>query len=467
MILCLAAFFVALAAQIVLSFYQSGTVLRELDDQMGNFNAISRFQNGVERSLTALDEYRWKYGDTDAFLTELDSAFSTMNAWLWRIDGSLDTVSEEQYLLYSAVCTTYKSYAALIDEVKADVAAAALALTACGGSSNSTTSTAASSAAASTTAGDAAAAASDPKVTLVYAEVNPLDTIVGQTATHFKEKVEELTGGSVVIDVQASGVLGSENDVLDAILGGSTSIDMSRISAFALTSYGCNKSKLLSIPFTFENRAHFWNFANSDLAPEFLNEPQELGLPVRGIFYGEEGFRHFFTVNPVSGIEDFKGLKLRVSNDPVMNGMVEGLGANPTVVSFGELYSALQTGVVDGAEQPIANYKSNAFPEVANNLILDGHTLGAIQAVITDNAWGKLTENQQAAIMEAGADTQAFNADLSESAENKVLDELKSSGCNVVDVPDKTPWQEACQKVISENTSDQAELYQQLLDMKG
>ena len=349
----------------------------------------------------------------------------------------------------------------------AGVSAAALALTACGGSSNSTTSTAASSAAASTTAGDAAAAASDPKVTLVYAEVNPLDTIVGQTATHFKEKVEELTGGSVVIDVQASGVLGSENDVLDAILGGSTSIDISRISAFALTSYGCNKSKLLSIPFTFENRAHFWNFANSDLAPEFLNEPQELGLPVRGIFYGEEGFRHFFTVNPVSGIEDFKGLKLRVSNDPVMNGMVEGLGANPTVVSFGELYSALQTGVVDGAEQPIANYKSNAFPEVANNLILDGHTLGAVQAVITDNAWGKLTANQQAAVMAAAADTQKFNADLSETAENKVLDELRSSGCNVVDVDDKTPWQEACAKVIKDNTSDQAELYQKLLDMKA
>ena len=350
----------------------------------------------------------------------------------------------------------------------AGVSAAALALTACGGSSNSTAASTATSAAASTApAGDAAAAASDPKVTLVYAEVNPLDTIVGQTATHFKEKVEELTGGSVVIDVQASGVLGSENDVLDAILGGSTSIDMSRISAFALTSYGCNKSKLLSIPFTFNDRAHFWNFANSDLAPEFLNEPQELGLPVRGLFYGEEGFRHFFTVKPVAAIGDLKGMKLRVSNDPVMNGMVEGLGANPTVVAFGELYSALQTGVVDGAEQPIANYKSNAFPEVANNLILDGHTLGAVQAVITDNAWGKLTANQQAAVMAAAADTQKFNADLSETAENKVLDELRSSGCNVVDVDDKTPWQEACAKVIKDNTSDQAELYQKLLDMKA
>ena len=349
----------------------------------------------------------------------------------------------------------------------AGAATAAVALTACGGSSSSTAASTAASSAASTAAGDAAAAANDPKVTLVYAEVNPLDTIVGQTGSHFKEKVEELTGGSVVIDVQASGVLGSENDVLDAILGGSTSIDISRISAFALTSYGCNKSKLLSIPFTFENRAHFWNFANSDLAPEFLNEPQELGLPVRGLFYGEEGFRHFFTVNPVAGIEDFKGLKLRVSNDPVMNGMVEGLGASPTVVSFGELYSALQTGVVDGAEQPIANYKSNAFPEVANNLILDGHTLGAVQAVITDNAWNKLTENQQAAIMEAASDTQKFNADLSETEENKVLEDLRSSGCNVVDVDDKAPWQEACSKVISENTSDQAELYQQLLDMKA
>ena len=349
----------------------------------------------------------------------------------------------------------------------AGAATAAVALTACGGDSKSTSTAASTASAASTAAGDAAAAASDPKVTLVYAEVNPLDTIVGQTGSHFKEKVEELSGGSVVVDVQASGVLGSENDVLDAILGGSTSIDISRISAFALTSYGCNKSKLLSIPFTFNNRAHFWNFAGSELAPEFLNEPQELGLPVRGIFYGEEGFRHFFTVKPVATIADLKGMKLRVSNDPVMNGMVEGLGANPTVVAFGELYSALQTGVVDGAEQPIANYKSNAFPEVANNLILDGHTLGAIQAVITDNAWGKLTANQQAAVMAAAADTQKFNADLSETAENKVLDELRASGCNVVDVDDKTPWQEACAKVIKDNTSDQAELYQKLLDMKA
>ncbi len=340
---------------------------------------------------------------------------------------------------------------------------AAGVLTACGGSS-STTTTASSGTASS---GGAAAAASESTVTLVYAEVNPLDTIVGQTATYFKEQVEELSGGSILLDVQASGVLGSENDVLDNILAGGDTIDLSRISAFALNSYGCEKSMLLSLPYTFEDRAHWWNFANSDLASEFLNEPQELGLPVRGVFYGEEGFRHFFTVEPISGIEDLAGMKLRVSNDPIMNGLVEGLGASPTVVSFNELYSALQTGVVDGAEQPIANYKSNAFPEVANNLILDGHTLGAVQVVITDNAWAKLSENQQNVIMEAGRLAQDFNANLSESEENKVLDDLRASGCNVIEVPDKAPWAAACSKVIEENTASQAELYQQILDMKN
>ena len=341
---------------------------------------------------------------------------------------------------------------------------AAGVLTACGGGSSSSTA-ASTSTASSTAAGDASAASGDPAVTLVYAEVNPLDTIVGQTASYFKEQVEELSGGSITIDLQASGVLGSENDVLDNILAGGDTIDLSRISAFALTSYGCKKSMLLSLPYTFVSREHWWNFANSDLAPDFLNEPQELGLPVRGIFYGEEGFRHFFTVDPVAGIADLAGMKLRVSNDPVMNGLVEGLGATPTVVSFNELYSALQTGVVDGAEQPIANYASNAFPEVANNLILDGHTLGAVQVVITDNAWNKLTANQQEAVMEAGRLSQEFNASLSEDEENRVLEELKAEGCNVVDVPDKTEWQEACAQVITDNTKGLEDLYQQLVDM--
>ena len=305
-------------------------------------------------------------------------------------------------------------------------------------------------------------------ITLTYAEVNPLDTIVGKIATDFKAKVEELSGGEVIIDVQASGVLGSEAQILDGILSGGTTVDISRISAFALTSYGCGKATLLSIPYTFANREHFWNFAGSDMAQEFLAEPQQMGLPLRGLMYGEEGFRHFFFKNEVTDISSLNGLKIRVSEDPIMTGMVKALGANPTVVSFTELYSALQTGVCDGAEQPIANYKSNAFPEVAPYLMLDGHTLGAVQVVITDAAWAKLNEQQQGWIMEAAKYASEQNAAGVQAAEDKVLEELKASGVTVIEVEDKSAWQSAVADVaaIKSATGAYADLYQQILDMQ-
>jgi TRAP-type C4-dicarboxylate transport system substrate-binding protein len=252
------------------------------------------------------------------------------------------------------------------------------------------------------------------------------------------------------------------------MLADRTTVDMSRISAVALTSYGAENSKLLSLPYTFVSREHFWKFANSPLATEFLNEPQTLPspLPVRGIFYGEEGFRHFFTVEPVTGIADFAGKKLRVSNDPVMTGFVEGLGASATVVAMNELYSTLQTKMVDGAEQPIANYKANAFNEVANTMILDAHTLGAIQVIISDNGWNKMTANQQAAVMEAGTLAQDFIKNDSATAEQKVLDDLKAAGCNIVEVTDLQPWIDACGKVIADNTASQKELYDQIVAMQ-
>ena len=311
-----------------------------------------------------------------------------------------------------------------------------------------------------------ASALAEEPVTLTYAEVNPLEgTIVGAVASAFKEKVEELSGGSVIIDIQAGGVLGSEDQILDNLLAGGNVTDISRISAFALTQYGCNKAKLLSIPYTFVNEDHFWAFAESDLAQDFLAEPQTVGLPLRGICYGEEGFRHFFFKDEVKGIEDLKGKKIRVSSDPIMTGMVSDLGAAATTVPFTELYTSLQSGVVDAAEQPTANYLSNAFQEVAPYLLLDGHTLGAIQIVITDNAWAKLSEDQQNAIMEAGKYASSVCKDKVAEIEGETFDKLAELGCTVIPVEDKTAWVEACQNTIATNTADQAELYQQILDM--
>ncbi len=303
-------------------------------------------------------------------------------------------------------------------------------------------------------------------ITLVYAEVNPLDTIAGQTAKAFKEKVEELSDGTIMIDVQHSAVLGSEDEVLQSMLGNSGTIDLARISAFALTNYGGEKSKLLSLPYTFADRTHFWKFATSDLATEFLLEPHEKGSGVRGLFYGEEGFRHFFSTKPINGIHDLAGMNIRVSEDPVMVKLTECLGATPKEVPFGDLYTALSRATVEAAEQPLSNYSSNAFDEVAGNVILDGHTLGAIQVIITDAAWESLSVEQQEILMQAGAYASEVNRGISEQMETETLQDLIETGCNVVEVSDIGPWKEAVKLLISEQTAGLEEVYQQILDMQ-
>jgi len=317
-------------------------------------------------------------------------------------------------------------------------------LAACGGSDSKS----ASSTVTSTTASTSAVPTADT-VKLVYAEVNPDDSLMGRTAAYFKEQVEELSGGSVTVDVQASGVMGDEATVLDAMISGANTVDVTRISAFSMTSYGCGLAALCSCPYLFSSRDHFWKFAASDVGQEVLSEGAEKAVGVSGLFFAEEGFRNFFFTKRVSDIADLKGMKLRVSTDPTMVKMVEGLGASATSINFSELYSSLSSHVVDGAEQPIANYQSNTFYEVCPYMILDQHTLGACMVVVADTARAKLTDEQFAAVQEAGKKASEFNAKESASNEENCKKELEAAGVVFTSVENLEPWREACADAIA------------------
>ena len=168
----------------------------------------------------------------------------------------------------------------------------------------------------------------------------------------------------------------------------------------------------------------------------------------------------------MTGLEDLKGFKIRVSSDPIMTSMVGNLGASATTVSFTELYSALSTGVVDGAEQPTANYRSNAFPEVAPYLLLDGHTLGALQIVMAEYRWDRLSEQERAWIMEAARYASRICREKVTEIERKTFDLLREDGVTIIEVADKTPWVEACQPTIQAYTEKLKDLYQQILAMQ-
>ena len=216
----------------------------------------------------------------------------------------------------------------------------------------------------------------------------------------------------------------------------------------------------------FTSEDHYWNFVSSDLAKSFLAEAKEVGMPLTGLAYGEEGFRHFFFKNEVSGIEDLKGLKIRVSDDPIMTGMVSGLGAAATTVSFGELYTSLQSGVVDAAEQPITNYLSNSFQEVAPYLLKDGHTLGTIELIITDAAMAKLSEEQQAMVQEAADYAMQVCKESVTVKQEEAQKTLIEKGATVIEVEDKTPWQEATKAVLEANIAGMEDIYEQIMALQ-
>ena len=303
----------------------------------------------------------------------------------------------------------------------------------------------------------------EKSITLVMAEVNPAETIAGQMDQAFKEKVEELSEGKIKIDLQCSGILGDVDSVMDLMLKPHSTIHIHRMSAVNMAMYGCKKSALLSIPFTFSSKEHFWRLAESEDADVILNEPIEKGLGLRGLFFGEEGFRHFFSTKKIEKVEDLKGLKVRGTNDKAMQGLIAGVKATSIPVNYADLYVALQTGAIDAAEQPIANYLANHFNAVAPYMIFDGHTLGVMEAVITEECWQSLTKKQQEILLEAGKYASDFCRKLSQTEEDKVKAGLLAEGAILTDVDDIRPWQKACAAVIEEGAAADPDFYQTIL----
>lgn len=305
---------------------------------------------------------------------------------------------------------------------------------------------------------------SEKHLTLLMAESNPPDSIIGQVDKTFADKVSELSDGKITINIQYSGILGDESKIMEMIVKPDSSIHLARVSA-SLASYGGSKSKLITIPFTFRDDEHFWKFANSELAEKILDEPYENKIGVKGIFYAEEGFRHFFSVSRLSSIDDLSGKRTRSSNSKTLQDLIHAMKAVPVTVPFTDLYASLQTGQTDVAEQPLSNYYSNGFHIVAPYIILDGHMLGAVQVLINSKCWDSLSEKQQKILKEAGKYATDYCRQIIEKRETETIEKLKSEGVTVTAVKDIEPWRRACAEMITESSREHSGLYEKILEL--
>ncbi len=295
-----------------------------------------------------------------------------------------------------------------------------------------------------------ASAETTPEYVFKYAELNGDTNINTRVGQKFAEYVKELSNGRIVVEVYSSSTLGDEKTCLNSLQMGGGTVDMYRGNTNSLSDYGFKKINLFGLPFIFTSRESMWKVLESaDLGQAFLNEGIDVGANMVGITYTDEGARNLFTTKPITKLADIKNMKIRVPETSLMMDTISALGANPTPISYSELYSSLQTGVVDGAENGYPGYDSNKFYEVAPYYLLDGHTFSPGIILMAQAKWDALSADDQALLREAGQKASAWNKEQIAAEEETLAKGLLEKGVTIIEVPaeDKAAAQEACKTV--------------------
>ena len=267
-----------------------------------------------------------------------------------------------------------------------------------------------------------------------------LDTghAVHKGMVHMAERLDEISGGKMRIDIYPSGQLGGERETVELVQIGS--LAMTKVSTSPLESF-VPAMQLFSIPYVFRDREHFFKVLDSEIGTELLESTEVARL--RGLGYYDAGSRSFYTTDKrVRSPADLAGLKIRVQKSQTSVRMVAALGGSATPISWGELYTALQQGVVDGAENnPPSFYLSRQY-EVSKYYTLDEHTSVPDILLMSSRIWDDLTPDQQAWLQEAVDDSVAYQRKLWQEATDEALAAVQAAGVEVI-YPDKAPFQQA------------------------
>lgn len=276
-------------------------------------------------------------------------------------------------------------------------------------------------------------------IVLKLAENQPEDypTTIGDK--EMAKIVEEKTDGRIKIEVYAGGQLGDEKSVIEAIqMGG---IDLARVNAQPLSDF-CKSLRVLSMPYLFENEEHLWKVLNGDIGEEILESLEDASIV--GLTYYDSGSRNFYnSKREVRTPADMEGLKIRVQQTELMVGLVEAVGASATPMPYEEVYSAIQTGVIDGAENNWPSYDSSSHYEVAKYFTLDEHTRTPEVVIASKSVWDKLSDEDKAIIKDAAKESQKAQRKAWKEYEEKSIEKIKANDNVINEVEDLKAWQDA------------------------
>lgn len=252
------------------------------------------------------------------------------------------------------------------------------------------------------------------------------------------ERLEEYSGGRMRIAIYSGGQLGSERETLELLQIGS--LAMTKVSASPLEGF-VPTLKLFSIPYIFADRDHHLRVLDSEIGEQLLDSLQVARL--KGLGYYDAGSRSFYTsTRPVNTPADLEGLKIRVMKSQTSVQMVAELGGSPTPISLGEIYTALQQGVVDGAENNPPTFHRMRHYEAAGFYSLDEHTFVPDVLLMSKRIWDELSQEEQGWLMRAARESVAYQRELWQAETEQSLEAVKAAGVTVT-YPDKAPFRAA------------------------
>ncbi|WP_271711639.1 TRAP transporter substrate-binding protein [Marinigracilibium pacificum] len=281
---------------------------------------------------------------------------------------------------------------------------------------------------------------------------------------YMADRLKEKSDGKLTIKIYPGQQLGSERELVELLQIGS--LGMTKVSSGTLENFAPGM-KIFGLPFLFEDRDHAFRVLDGEVGQELLSESEEFWL--KGITFYDAGSRSFYTkARPVNNPSDLNGLKIRVMESVSAMDMVRSLGGSPTPISWGELYTALQQGIVDGAENNPPSFQFSRHYEVCKFYTIDEHTMLPDVLIMSTIVWNSLDDQEKQWLMEAADESTEYQRKLWMEAEEEALRVVQAAGVEVI-YPEKSEFKDRIDEMYDEYKKDEkmAGLITQIENMRN
>ena len=261
-------------------------------------------------------------------------------------------------------------------------------------------------------------------IVIKFSHVVAADTPKGQAAERFKQLAEKATNGRVKIEVYPNSQLYKDKEELEALQLGAVQMLAPSLAKFG--PLGVKEFEAFDLPYIFPSKTALYNVTEGEIGKGLLKKLEPKGIT--GLAYWDNGFKVMSANRPLHTPADFKGLKMRIQSSKVLDAQMRALGANPQVLAFSEVYQALQTGVVDGTENPPSNMYTQKMHEVQKYVTVSNHGYLGYAVIVNKKFWDGLPPDIRTALEKAMKDATTFEKAIAQRDNDMALDAIKKAG---------------------------------------